>query len=75
MITGWAIARRRGYAIEAFPGFARGAACASSRRCPGLLLVALIFVGIRAGVFTAVESAAIAVLYALLVTGAGVSAA
>ena len=35
---------------------------------PGLLLVALIFVGIRAGIFTAVESAAIAVVYALLVT-------
>jgi tripartite ATP-independent transporter DctM subunit len=31
--------------------------------------VALIFFGIRAGVFTAVESAAIAVLYALAVTG------
>ena len=35
---------------------------------PGLGLVALIFVGIRAGVFTAVESAAVAVVYALLVT-------
>ena len=31
--------------------------------------MALIFVGIRAGIFTAVESAAIAVLYAILVTG------
>jgi len=36
---------------------------------PGLGLVALIFIGIRAGIFTAVESAAIAVIYALLVTG------
>jgi tripartite ATP-independent transporter DctM subunit len=35
---------------------------------PGLLLVILIFVGIRAGIFTAVESAAIAVVYALLLT-------
>jgi tripartite ATP-independent transporter DctM subunit len=35
---------------------------------PGLLLVALIFIGIRAGIFTAVESASIAVVYALLVT-------
>ena len=69
MVTGWAIARRRGYAVEAFPGCAR-CSCAWSPRCPGLLLVALIFVGIRAGIFTAVESAAIAVLYALLVTGA-----
>jgi tripartite ATP-independent transporter DctM subunit len=67
MITGWIIAVRRGYAIEAFPGFGE-----VLRRLvaalPGLLLVALIFIGIRAGVFTAVESAAIAVVYALLVT-------
>ena len=67
MATTWVIARRRGYAVEAFPGFAMVA-----RRLvaalPGLLLVALIFVGIRAGIFTAVESAAIAVVYALLVT-------
>ncbi|MBL8299398.1 MAG: TRAP transporter large permease [Rhodanobacteraceae bacterium] len=67
MLTAWIIARRRGYAVEAFPGFG-----VVLRRLvaalPGLLLVALIFVGIRAGVFTAVESAAIAVCYALLVT-------
>jgi tripartite ATP-independent transporter DctM subunit len=68
MITGWLIARRRGYAVEAFPGFG-----AVLRRflaaLPGLLLVVLIFFGIRAGIFTAVESASIAVAYALLVTG------
>ena len=67
MFTGWWMARRRGYAVEAFPGFA-----VVARRfvaaLPGLLLVALIFVGIRAGIFTAVESASIAVCYALLVT-------
>ena len=68
MITGSIIARRRGYAAEQFPGFA-----VLLRRLvaalPGLLLVALIFVGIRAGIFTAVESAAIAVIYAVLVAG------
>ena len=37
-------------------------------RRPGLLLVFVIFGGIRAGVFTAVESASIAVLYAVAVT-------
>jgi tripartite ATP-independent transporter DctM subunit len=67
MATSWAIARRRGYATEIFPGFGE-----VLRRfiasIPGLLLVALIFFGIRAGIFTAVESAAIAVLYAVLVT-------
>ena len=67
MITGWAIARRRGYAVEAFPGM-RAVLMRLVAALPGLLLVALIFVGIRAGVFTAVESAAIAVLYALFVT-------
>jgi tripartite ATP-independent transporter DctM subunit len=68
MLVGWLIARRRGYSTEPFPGFA-----AVGRRMlialPGLLLVALIFIGIRAGIFTAVESASIAVCYALLVTG------
>jgi len=35
---------------------------------PGLLLVGMIFIGIRAGIFTAIESASIAVAYALLIT-------
>jgi tripartite ATP-independent transporter DctM subunit len=67
MVTGWLIARKRNYAVEAFPGmgavFVRFIAA-----LPGLLLVAMIFFGIRAGIFTAVESASIAVAYALLVT-------
>ncbi len=68
MVTVSVIARRRGYVSEGFPGFGEVA-----RRLvaalPGLLLVMLIFVGIRAGIFTAIESASIAVCYALLVTG------
>ena len=67
MLTGWLVARHRGYGVEPFPGFP-----AVMKRLvsalPGLGRVALIFVGIRAGIFTAVESAAIAVVYALLVT-------
>jgi len=35
---------------------------------PGLLLVAIIFGGVRSGVFTATESSCIAIVYALLVT-------
>ena len=35
---------------------------------PGLLLIAIIFGGVRSGVFTATESSCIAVFYALLVT-------
>jgi tripartite ATP-independent transporter DctM subunit len=68
MVTGWALARRRGYAVESFPGFG-----VVLRRLvaalPGLALVGLIFFGIKAGIFTAVESASIAVCYALLLTG------
>lgn len=67
MLTGWLIARKRGYAVEAFPGMTV-VLTRFLAALPGLLLVALIFIGIRAGVFTAVESAAIAVVYALAVT-------
>lgn len=67
MVTGWLIARRRDYAVEAFPGF-RMVLVRLVSALPGLLLVILIFVGIRAGIFTAVESAAIAVVYALIIT-------
>ena len=35
---------------------------------PGLMLIVIIFAGVRSGVFTATESACVAVLYALLVT-------
>jgi len=67
LFVAWMVARRRGYGVDPFPGWS-----IVVRRMfaalPGLLLVALIFVGIRAGVFTAVESASIAVVYALLIT-------
>jgi tripartite ATP-independent transporter DctM subunit len=66
MGTTWLIARKRGYAVERFPG-----AAPVLRRLvaalPGLLLIGIILGGIKAGVFTAVESAAIAVIYALTV--------
>jgi len=68
MVTGYAVARHRGYGVEVFPGL-RAVLRRLLSALPGLGLVALIFIGIRAGIFTAVESAAIAVLYALLVTG------
>ena len=67
MVTAYLIARRRGYARDPFPGFG-----AVLRRLvsaiPGLLLVAIIFGGIKAGIFTAVESASVAVIYAIVVT-------
>ena len=67
MLTAYLIARRRGYARAAFPG-ARSVAIAFVAALPGLLLVFVIFGGIRAGIFTAVESASVAVLYAVAVT-------
>lgn len=67
MVTGYFVARHRGYGVEIFPGW-RAVLLRLVSALPGLGLVALIFIGIRAGIFTAVESAAVAVLYALLVT-------
>ena len=67
MFTGWAVACTRGYGTEPFPGM-QAVLLRLISALPGLGLVGLIFFGIRAGIFTAVESAAIAVVYALLVT-------
>ncbi len=67
MIAGWLVARRRGYVVEVFPGM-RIVLLRLVSALPGLLLVAMIFLGIRAGIFTAIESAAVAVAYALLLT-------
>ncbi|HET7610049.1 MAG TPA: TRAP transporter large permease, partial [Gammaproteobacteria bacterium] len=67
MLTAYVIARRRGYATAQFPGM-RTVAMSFVAALPGLLLVLVIFGGIRAGIFTAVESASVAVLYAVVVT-------
>jgi tripartite ATP-independent transporter DctM subunit len=67
MLTAYVVARRRGYSTAQFPGM-RAVATSFVAALPGLLLVFVIFGGIRAGVFTAVESASVAVLYAVVVT-------
>jgi tripartite ATP-independent transporter DctM subunit len=67
MVTAYFVARRRGYATAQFPGL-HMVVMSFVAALPGLLLVFVIFGGIRAGVFTAVESASVAVLYALVVT-------
>jgi tripartite ATP-independent transporter DctM subunit len=62
------VAIKRGYPIRgAFPGWGEVLA-AFVGALPGLLIVAIILVGILSGVFTATESAATAVLWALGVT-------
>ncbi|WIJ26173.1 TRAP transporter large permease [Devosia sp. RR2S18] len=67
MITAYVVARQRGYPTEPFPGFAR-AFQYFLVSIPGLMLIAIIFGGVRSGIFTATESSCIAVLYAFLVT-------
>ena len=67
MITAYFVARRRGYPTDPFPGFRRvGYLFLVS--LPGLSLIAIIFGGVRSGVFTATESSCIAVFYAIVVT-------
>ena len=68
MITAYVVARKRGYAADAFPGF-RAVAVRLVAAIPGLLLVGIIFGGIRAGIFTPTEAALVATVYALLVGG------
>ncbi|GLS34150.1 TRAP transporter, DctM subunit [Mesorhizobium albiziae] len=67
MVTAYFVARSRGYPTERFPGLATVVHLAAVA-VPGLLLIAIIFGGVRSGVFTATESSCIAVIYALLVT-------
>lgn len=67
MVTAWAVARRRGYTTEPFPG-ARAVLGLLLNAIPGLILVAIIFGGVRSGIFTASESSCIAVVYAIGVT-------
>jgi tripartite ATP-independent transporter DctM subunit len=67
MVAAWAVAVKRGYPREPFPGLA-----AVGRyvvlALPGILLIGIIFGGVRSGVFTATESSCVAVVYAILVT-------
>ncbi|MBB2672773.1 UNVERIFIED_ORG: tripartite ATP-independent transporter DctM subunit [Rhizobium esperanzae] len=67
MVTAYIVARSRGYPTEPFPGLVMVAHLLAVA-VPGLLLIAIIFGGVRSGVFTATESSCIAVLYALMVT-------
>jgi tripartite ATP-independent transporter DctM subunit len=67
LAAAYGVAVKRGYPAGTFPGWsivARSFAAA----LPGLLIVVIILVGILSGVFTATESAAVAVLYALGLT-------
>jgi tripartite ATP-independent transporter DctM subunit len=67
MVTAYIVARKRGYPTEPFPGLTV-ALHLFAVATPGLLLIAIIFGGVRSGIFTATESSCIAVLYALAIT-------
>jgi tripartite ATP-independent transporter DctM subunit len=67
MVAAYFVARSRGYPTEPFPGMAvLGQIFVSA--VPGLILILIIFGGVRSGVFTASESSNIAVVYAALIT-------
>ena len=67
MVAAYFVAIRRGYPTEAFPGRrVLGAMFVSA--VPGLIMILIIFGGVRSGIFTASESSNIAVVYALVVT-------
>ncbi|MEH6834159.1 MULTISPECIES: TRAP transporter large permease [Falsihalocynthiibacter] len=67
MIAAWWVAVRKGYPVQPFEGF-RMIGTLFVSAAPGLILVAIIFGGVRSGIFTASESSNVAVVYALLVT-------
>ena len=67
MLAAWAVAVKRGYPAGVFPGVMMVLRYFVAAM-PGILLIGIIFGGVRSGVFTATESSCIAVIYALLVT-------
>ncbi|WP_404402104.1 TRAP transporter large permease [Pelagibacterium halotolerans] len=67
MIVAYIVAAKRGYPTEKFAGF-RVVLQLLLAAIPGLILIAIIFGGVRSGIFTATESSCIAIVYALLVT-------
>ncbi len=68
LLAAYLVARKRGYPAGTFPGW-RIVYTSMVAAIPGMFVIVLIIAGILSGVFTATESAAIAVLYSLLLTG------
>jgi len=67
LVAAYAVAVKRGYPAGVFPGWNavwRSLAAAT----PGLLIMVIILAGILSGVFTATESAAVAVVYSIVLT-------
>jgi tripartite ATP-independent transporter DctM subunit len=67
LIAAYAVAVKRGYPAGKFPGWhAVGLSLAAA--APGLLIIVIILAGILSGVFTATESASVAVVYSIVLT-------
>lgn len=67
MAAAYLVAYRRGYPKEKFPGL-QALLSTFAVALPGLLTAVIIVGGVLTGIFTATESSAIAVIYALVVT-------
>ncbi|MEF2552772.1 TRAP transporter large permease [Aurantimonas sp. A2-1-M11] len=67
MFVAWRVAIRQGYPTETFPGF-HAVGILFLTAIPGLLLIGIIFGGVRSGIFTATESSCVAVVYAVVAT-------
>jgi tripartite ATP-independent transporter DctM subunit len=67
MIAAWWVAKKRDYPLDTFKGWGEVQRLFINA-FPGLLLIGIIFGGVRSGVFTASESSCIAVVYAIFVT-------
>lgn len=65
MLVGGVIALRRRYPVAGRPGLSEGVR-AFFRAIPSLLLIVIVMGGIVAGIFTATEASAIAVVYSLI---------
>ena len=67
LVAAYAVAVKRGYPAGKFPGRAE-VVRSFAAALPGLLIVGIILTGILSGVFTATESAAVAVTYTIVLT-------
>jgi tripartite ATP-independent transporter DctM subunit len=65
-VAAYAVARRRNYAITTFAGWAL-VGHTFLAAAPGLLMILIIVVGIRLGIFTPTEASAIAVVYGIVI--------
>ncbi len=68
LAAAYLVAVKRGYPAGHFPGWNAVLWCVPRRRLPACSSTVIIIGGMLSGVFTATESASVAVIYALLVT-------